>query len=204
MVAVHCCNNCDERLHGFQVSALKRRVGDAQRLGQPSDLQMDIAVWGVEFATAMAESISRRIVRTLTLRTSAICSGLAGCEQVEGALGPGQFRHFARFRLRPFAGASGLPFLIFAHRGPMGGYGLREHHKAYSAFQQHNVAKGPTRRREQWMERRVRLRPTFRCYVLSGRGDRPHEASHLWLWSPCSRQRSRKRDRSVSDLLTKP
>ena len=51
MVAIHCCHNCDERLHGFQVSALERRVGETQRLSQPRDLQMNIAVWGGEFAT---------------------------------------------------------------------------------------------------------------------------------------------------------
>jgi hypothetical protein len=76
MVAVHCSNNCHERFHGFQVSALERRIGEAQRLGQPRDLQMDIAVGGVEFATGDGGIDLASDRSDADLRTSAICSGL--------------------------------------------------------------------------------------------------------------------------------
>ena len=48
MVAIHRCNNCHERPHGFQVPALERSVREAQRLGEPRDLQVDIAFRRVE------------------------------------------------------------------------------------------------------------------------------------------------------------
>lgn len=41
MIAVERFDNLDERLHRFQVPALDRDVGKAQRLGEPCDLQMD-------------------------------------------------------------------------------------------------------------------------------------------------------------------
>ena len=48
MIAVHRCDNFDECSHGFQVATLERSVRETQRLGEPRDLQVDIALRRVE------------------------------------------------------------------------------------------------------------------------------------------------------------
>ena len=48
VIAIHRRNNCHERPHGFQVPALEGSVREAQRLGEPRDLQVDIAFRCVE------------------------------------------------------------------------------------------------------------------------------------------------------------
>ena len=111
MVAIHRCNNRNERPHGFQVAALERGVRDAQRLGEPRDLQVDIALRRVELARTTTASISRRIVRTLNLAGLRRSLGTeAGREEVERTLAQASLaflRAFAaaRSRARPDCGS---------------------------------------------------------------------------------------------------
>ena len=76
MVAVHRRHKCHERPHRFQVAALERGIRIAQRLGEPRDLQMDIALGRVEFAPGDGGIDLAPDRPDADLRTSAICSGL--------------------------------------------------------------------------------------------------------------------------------
>ena len=76
MIAIERFNNLYERLHGFQVAALDRDVGRRSALVSLATCRWTYRSGASSRRAAMTESISRLIVRTLTLRASAICSRL--------------------------------------------------------------------------------------------------------------------------------
>jgi hypothetical protein len=98
MIAVHRRDNFNERAHGFQLAALERGVREAQRLGQPRDLQVDISLGRVELAPGDGG------IDLTPDRPNADLSGfrdlrtVAGREELERALAPGELRLFARLR----------------------------------------------------------------------------------------------------------
>src|ERR1700722_16121916 len=140
MIAVHRRHNRHERPYGLQVAALKRRIRKAQRLGEPRDLQMDIALWRVEPAPGDGgvDLAPDRPDADLT-DVRDLFGTVAGREQVERALAPGELCLFASARRRPFAGASGLAFLIFGHEGPSMESERETLYTPNSDFPQHNV-----------------------------------------------------------------
>ena len=105
MIAIHRRHNRYERPHGFQVAALERSIREAQRLGKPRDLQMDIAFRRVEPAPGdggVDLPPDRPNADLADFRD--LFGTVAGREQVERALAPGELRLFARFRSRPVRG----------------------------------------------------------------------------------------------------
>jgi hypothetical protein len=95
MIAVHRCDNLNERSHGFQLAALERGVREAQRLGQPRYLQVDILVGRVELAPGDGG------IDLTPDRPNADLSGfrdllrtVAGREELERALAPGELSPF--------------------------------------------------------------------------------------------------------------
>jgi hypothetical protein len=122
MIAIHSRDNLDERPHGFQVPALERSVRETQRLGEPRDLQVDISLGRVELAPGdggIDLAPDRPNADLADFRD--LFGRLAGREEVERVLAPGELRYFARFRRASFAGAPGLRFLIFGHDGSVTG-----------------------------------------------------------------------------------
>ncbi len=119
MIAIEMFNNLYECLDGFQVAALDRDVGKAQRLGEPCDLQMDVSLRRVEPARRddrVDFALDRPNADLASLRD--LLGAEAGGEQVER--GP------AKRGLRAPAGACGgsrpgaCGLGVFGHDGSIG------------------------------------------------------------------------------------